>query len=519
MIGRLSIPTIARWCARYLRENFGYAFYAIWTFSFTDEFGVFGLVATGPHSVAAHLASMLAIAAAGLAVCLLARRLAPLQAHAPLIVGAGVLGSTGMAMRVLISAGIAQQTLFPVAFAASGLASGAIVAAWLERFLAQGLHSVVWSYFTCVLAGALACCVLGTLPPPIASVAFALMPIASALSLLVTRGTASQWATRDLPQGSAQDDVANTDPIPPKTPSGAVVRVLAVIALSCLATQAIRMQAADLELAIPSQLLMLATLLPMTLAAAVATVVATYAYAFRTSAIFYLSIPATAIVALLFMFRIGTPTLAIAAATVASMCDQLVTSIAICLFYDFRGGRQPLLRYIGALVAAQVVGTSLGVGLMWLSTDPTVIGATTLTCMIAMALVIMGNTQSFTLKSFAQAGAPDPAHGQDVIERIEAICSEHQLTPGSATSFVSGAPATRAPTSRSSWASRATPCARTWSTSTRRPASRTRRSCSSSSTRGRARSADGRGKTPHPHQRRGLPTPKRQPAPSVTAVF
>lgn len=419
-----SIASTAKWCARYFKEGHGYAFYLVWTFSLYGSLGPIGIAAPTAVISAVQLASMISIALAGALVGLLAHRLSPLRDKRLLMAVVGILGAASSAVQALSSLGALDDGWFVAASAVAGFSSGLLVSAWLERFLAQGLHSVVWSYCICTLAAVAMSCVLGLLPRPAAWTLIALMPLASVVGLLRAPAVGTAGA-HEGPSILAQEGAG---PSFGASDLKSAIRVLAVVVLSGLATQVLRMQGDVPDPTLPAYALLLVALCSKALGSIGATVVATYAYAFHTSAIFYLSIPATTAVALLTLFQAGNPAVAVPAVFVASMCDQLVASLAICLFYDFRGGRRPLLSYVGALVSLQVVGTSLGVSVMGLASDAVTPSVAVLVCMIAMSLVVMSGTQSFSMKSFPRADGKGATAAVDVAQKIAKIAATYGLT-------------------------------------------------------------------------------------------
>lgn len=423
MTSGLTPRAVARWSATYLRNGWGYAFYALWTLALTDEFDMFGTSSPLETAGAARLASMLAIALAGILTCVFAHRLTCLRSRKRLMLGVGLVGSAGMVLRPLAATGVLPGFWELPALVLCGFASGFVVAAWLEHFMAQGLHCVVWSYFACMLAGAAAACVLVALPRPVAWVVLGIAPLASVVGL-----------TRTPRSGNAPAPSALEDPVALSGNSGAptggrtVMYVLVVVGLSCLAAQLLRLQETASAVVLPRYAPVLVSLLPTAAAAVVASVVATYAYVFRTSIVFQACISVVTVAGLLLMFNAMGPGGAALAVSAASMCDHLIASLAICLFFDLACDAHVRLRCIGALVAVQMVGTSAAVGVTFVASDSVFLNAVVLTCMIAMALVVMGDIQGFAMKSYAREIGPAEAAGPTIADRINEIASRCGLT-------------------------------------------------------------------------------------------
>ena len=151
--------------------------------------------------------------------------------------------------------------------------------------MSNGLHSVMWSYFVCALVSTVVYAALAWLPRRVFASLLVVLPLASALCVL--RGKPGNAAERASEAERACPDAA-TD----KSRRADIVAIAAVVAISTAASQVIRMECLQPGLGESIGLLLLVTLIPPVLTAAFATAVAAYAYAFHTSSIFYLAVPA-----------------------------------------------------------------------------------------------------------------------------------------------------------------------------------------------------------------------------------
>lgn len=406
-----SIRSILRWCLRYLRQGWGYTCYLVWLAFSQDELGIFAAPLLGGATEIARIASLLAILVGGLIIVAFAPRFAPLRHKRDLMLLTGVMGSVGTTLRLIAQAGLLGSSAFIIGCAACGLTSALIVAAWLERFMDQGLHSVVWSYFACAIASIPVCCLLAVVPAPLAWSVLVALPLASIVSLLRAPAVAPDS------KPAAQEESASG-----RAQFADAARILVVVALSSLATQAIRLQSEVPSPGLTPGSALVVSLLPSLVAAAAATVIATYAYLFHTSSVFYVAVPVITAAALLTLAQSGSWTVFMTSTLSSSLCDHLLAQLAICLFLDMRAGSH--LRYAGALQAAQMVGAIPSSLPTLIAAGPQVTGVMALVCMIAVPLVVMSSTLAFSMKQ-----SPVEESGADVTRKIEAVSQEYSLTP------------------------------------------------------------------------------------------
>lgn len=407
-------------------SNWGYALFVAWNLASMFEADRLGHAVAGTPLLA--LISPLFIGIGGFAVFFLGRSGRTLRSRRPLMIGTGILGSVGLAMLEAALMTHATPTIAWLETAVSAMAQALVVSAWLERFMQQGLDSVIWNYLFGTVAGTLVYFAATLAGGPVCLAVLAVFPLAASLLCMQGAGTAGDGA-RAWPinaPSTASTSSQHGEKAGAATPVRAMTRLLVTVALVFCAGAAVKSQGSML-----GQGSLLAGSLALTLAAQMlpclcGKVLTAYAYALKTSVIFYVSVPAICFSAAMLMATDAGLGATVLASILGVLGQQMVGFLAVFkICEEYRGGRVRALPCIGMVNVAQGLGTCLGYALsMALESTASVVIATLLTLVCAL-LVVMGDVEVFSLTSVMSPADSDAAKR----DKAHAVAARFGLTP------------------------------------------------------------------------------------------
>lgn len=396
-------------------ENFGYSFLASWRIALFLQ--LLCLVPSGyaPIGTATvwHVI-MLSTALGGVLVCVTGKRFSPLYASKLYLLACGLLGSGGMLTIALFVQGFVGDIVFLLGLGSGGIAFALVTAAWLQRFIAQGLDSVAWNYLAGNVMGTLLFFAVSTALQSGALYLFAAFPLVSCLSI-------KNKLRPDAEKG--EDEMGHlfegADQLGPAPTSYTIIRLFVVLVLVCLSFGLLGFQTFGRTATFPAEMFMTLASLDV-LVCILAKVIASFAYASRSLLVFYLAIPLICASTLCMLFATSSP------AWVAFYCAALVgfqlTSFMVVFkiaetFHDLSNNVPP---YIGGIIIIQHAGQLAGQLLGPLFPYEAAISIAVLICMVGAALTVMNSSTSFALNT--------PNRRTAKIETIRKVAQKYNLT-------------------------------------------------------------------------------------------
>ena len=396
-------------------ENFGYSFLASWRIALFLQ--LLCIVPAGYAPVASlsvwHVL-MLSTAAGGIIVCLGGKRLSPLYASKPYLLISGLLGSCAMLGIALFVHGFVGTFVFLLGIGAGGVAFSLVTAAWLQRFIAQGLDSVAWNYLVGHVVGTLLFFAVNALFQGGALYLLAAFPLASCLTIKNKLRPDAEKGENEM--GHLFEGAEQLRPAPV---SYTIARLFVVLVLVCLSFGLLGFQTFGRTATFPAEMFVALVFLDV-LVCIFAKVIASFAYASRSLVVFYLAIPLFCVSTLCMLLAASSP------AWIACYCAALVgfqlTSFMVVfkIAETYRDRSNNVAPFIGGILVIQHGGQLVGQLMGPLLPYEAAISIAILICMVASALTVMNSSTSFALAT--------PNRQTAKIEAIRKVAQKYHLT-------------------------------------------------------------------------------------------
>lgn len=396
-------------------ENFGYSLLASWRIALFLQ--LLCLVPTGYAPIGTanvwHIL-MLSTASGGILVCALGKRLSPLYASRTYLLTSGLLGSCAMLGIALFSHGLVGDVALLSSITVGGISFSLATAAWLQRFIAQGLDSVAWNYLVGNVVGTLFFFTFNAALQDNALYLISLFPLASCLSIknkLRPDAEKDEHEMGHLFEGGEQ--------LAPAPASYTIIRLFVVLVLVCLSFGLVGFQTFGSAATFPVDMFVTLACLDV-LICLLAKIIASFAYASRSLIVFYLAIPLLCASTLCMLLTTSSPT------WVACYCAALVgfqlTSFMVVfkIAETYHDRSNDVVPFIGGIIVIQHGGQLVGQLLGPLLPYEAAISIVILICMVISALTVMNGSTSFALT------APDRQTAK--IEAIRNVAQRYNLT-------------------------------------------------------------------------------------------